>query len=85
MREPEEDDVHPGRGLGRRDALELEVGEALEVRVRGRERLTDEVDRRDAHELDVGVEEEAPDELPAAVAAAADDGCLEALRHGRAG
>ena len=85
VRQPEEDDVHPRGGLGGRDALELEVGEPLEVRMGRRERLADEVDRRDAHELDVGVEEEAPDELSAAVAAAADDGGLEALRHGRAG
>ena len=50
--------------------------------MRRRERLADEVDRRDADELDVGMEEKAPDELAAAVTAAADDGGLEALGHG---
>ena len=55
------------------DALERQVGLPFEVRVRRRERLADEVDRRDAHELDVRVMEEPADELAAAVAAAADD------------
>ena len=85
VRETEEDDVHPGGGLGGRDALELQLGEPLEVRMRRRERLTDEVDGRDPRELDVGMEKQAPDELSAAVATAADHRCLEALRHGRAG
>ncbi len=53
--------------------LEREVGLSLEVRVHRAERLADEVDRRDAHELDVRVEQEAPDELGAAVTAPADD------------
>ena len=54
---------------------------AVEVRVRRAERLADVVDRRDAHELDVGMDEQAADQLRAAVAAAADDGGLESLCH----
>src|SRR5213079_146162 len=67
--------------FGRRDAFERQIGQAFEVRVRRRERLADEVDRRHANELDVRMEEKAADELAAAVTAAADDGGLEALRH----
>ena len=48
-------------------------------RVRRRQRLADVVDRDDADELDVGMDEQPPDELRAAVAGAADDGGLEAL------
>ena len=54
--------------LGRRDPLEDEVGELLQLRVGRRERLADEVDRGDADELDVGVDEEPPGQLGAAVA-----------------
>ena len=54
VRQPEEHDVHALGRLGRRELLELEVGAPLEVRVHRRERLADEVDRRDAHELDLG-------------------------------
>ena len=45
------------------------------------ERLADVVDRRHAHELDVGVDEQPAHHLRAAVAAAADDCCLESLCH----
>ena len=45
------------------------------------ERLADEVDGGDAHELDVRMKEQAADELSAAVTTAADDGGLEAFGH----
>ncbi len=84
--EAEEDDVHSLCRLAGGDPFELELGTPLEVRVNGGERLADEVDRSDANELDVGVEEEAANQLRAAVARSADDGGFEALRgHGGAG
>ena len=66
------------------ERLEDELGPPLEGGIRGGERLADEVDRRDAHELDVGVEEEAPDELGAAVPGAADHGGAVALARAHA-
>ncbi len=59
--------------------LEHELALAFELRMRGRERLTDEVHRCDAGELDLGVQQQASDELAAAITRAADDGCAEAL------
>ncbi|MFT3767719.1 MAG: hypothetical protein QM820_19875 [Minicystis sp.] len=84
MREAEEDDIHPRGRFLRGELLEPEIGESFEVRVRGGERLADEIDGRDADQLDVGVDEEPADDLGSAVAAAADDGGLEALHGSRA-
>ena len=82
----EEHDVHPLGGLAGGDPFEPQLGPPFEVRVHRGERLADEVDRRDPDELDLGVEEEAANQLRAAVAGAADDGGLEALRgHGGGG
>ena len=81
MRQREQRDVAALRGVGRREVLEHEVGRAIEVRVDGAERLADVIDRRDAHELDVRVHEQAARHLRAAVAAATDDCCLESLCH----
>ena len=50
--------------------------------MRGREGLAHEVDRGDTDELHVGVDQQAADDLGGAVAAPAEDGCLEALHGG---
>ncbi len=73
--------VAAARRLGRREILELEIRRAVEVRVHRAERLAHVVDRRHARQLDVRVHEQPPRELCAAIAAAADDRCLESLRH----
>ncbi len=48
-------------------------------RVHGAQRLADVVDRDHADELDLGMDQQAPDELRAAVSGAADDDGLESL------
>ncbi len=79
VRQAEEDDVHPLRGLLGRELLEAELGAPLQVGVRGGEQVAHVVDGGDADEIDVGVDEQPADDLGGAVAAAAEDGCLEAL------
>jgi hypothetical protein len=81
VRQREQRHVAAARRLGRAQILEAEVGRALEVRVHRAERLAHVVDRRHAHQLDVGVHQQAARELRAAVAATADDCCFESLRH----
>ena len=73
VREPEQHDVHAraAASAGGRPSKTRSVT-PLERRVGGGERLADEVDRGDAHELDVGVDEQPADHLRAAVAGAAD-------------
>ena len=61
--------------------LELQIRHTIEVRVNRTERLANVIDRSHAHELDIGVHEEPARHLRAAVAAAADDCCLESLCH----
>ena len=51
----------------------------VERRVHGAQRLADVVDRDHARELDLGMDQQAPDQLRAAVAGAADDDGLESL------
>src|SRR6266540_102002 len=84
VRQPEQDDVDAARGLGGGERLEHEVRPTLESGVAGRERLTDEVDRRDPDELDLRVDEEAPDELRTAVPGPADDRRAVALARAHA-
>src|SRR5687767_3766199 len=82
MGQAEEDDIHARRGLFGRELLEGKAREALEVGVGRGEGLADVVDGRHADELDVRVDEEAPNDLRGAVAAPADDRRLESLHGG---
>ncbi len=81
VRQPEEDDIHPARGLACGQALEAQIGPSFEVRVDRRDRLPHEVDGHGAHQIDLRVHEQMAHELCAAVARGADDRGLEALRH----
>ena len=74
-------DVGAARRLVGRDVLEAQRAAARQRRVHGPERLAHVVDRDDADQLDVGMDEQAPDQLGAAVPRAADDDGLEALHR----
>jgi hypothetical protein len=78
-RQRQQRDVRAARRLLGRHVLEAQRAAARQRRVYGPQRLTDVVDRDDTDQLDVGMDEQAPDELRAAVPGAADDDGLEAL------
>ena len=79
VRQAEQRDVRAPRRLDRRHVLEAQLAPPGERRVHGAERLPHVVDGDHPNQLDVRVDEEAPDHLGAAVAGAADDDGLEAL------
>ena len=80
MRKPHQHDVDAARGFGERRVFEHEVGQPLEVRVRGRKRLADVIDRADADELHVRMPEQPAHQLGAGKPGAAED-CRSVALH----
>ncbi len=80
VREAEHHDVDLLRGFCGRKTFERELRLPLEAQVNGRQRLADMVDRRHPNELDVGMVQETPDHLAAAVPAPSDH-CRPQLCH----
>jgi len=72
-------DVGAARGLFRWHVLEAQRAAAGQRGVDRAQRLTHVIDRDDADQLDVRVDEQAPDELRAPISGAADDDGLESL------
>ena len=79
VRQPQQHDVTAGAASAGRDILEAQVGAPRAGQVHGPQRLADVVDADHADQLHLGMNQQAPDQLRAAVSAAADDDGLESL------
>ena len=83
VRQRQQRDVRAARRLFGRDVLEAQRAAPGQRRVHRPQRLADVVDRDHAGQLDLGMDEQAPDHLGAAVTCAADDDGLESLHRHR--
>ena len=82
VRQAQEHDVRSGSRLVRRQLLEDQIRDALQIGVSGTKRLPHVVEGCHSRELDFGMHQEAPDHLSAAVARPPDDHCFETFHRG---